>query len=281
MAAADWYADPTSPGRLRYWDGAAWTEHVTAGTGTATDPIQGLPPAPPAGAMAPAAPAEGAAPGAYPPTIIGRGGFVLAAIGGVLMGTTNGGTAVEQGDFGRIEVAGGAWIGIVAAVLCGAAAIAPWSWARLSGVGISSLFALLVAFALIGFRTSDDLLPGADVSLGGAGWIMLIAALLLFAGTAVALWFLRVPVRSPAAVEEPTPKAGKNVASLVLGIIGVLIPVTAAPAIGLALFAFDDVRASDGRIGGRGLAVAGLVLGIVSLGLWGLGLTLGMLLAQP
>ncbi|MBA3421799.1 MAG: DUF2510 domain-containing protein [Thermoleophilaceae bacterium] len=27
--AADWYSDPRSEARLRYWDGAAWTEHTT------------------------------------------------------------------------------------------------------------------------------------------------------------------------------------------------------------------------------------------------------------
>lgn len=38
---AGWYDDPRDPSRLRYWDGAAWTEHVTA---------RQQPP-PPAGAM--------------------------------------------------------------------------------------------------------------------------------------------------------------------------------------------------------------------------------------
>jgi hypothetical protein len=215
----------------------------------------------------------------YPWTILGRAGFGIAAVGGVLTAATAGSTAVEQQPFGYIEVAGGSWIGVVAAVLGVAAAAAPWPWARLTGVGVTTLFALLVAFALIGFRTSDDLVTGADISLGAAGWLMLIGALLLFAGTAVALIGLRKPARGP----DPTldPKDGKAVASLVLGIVGLFIPVTAAPAVGLGLFALDDTRVTSGRIGGRGLAVAGFVLGIVSLSLWALGLLLGMLLAQP
>lgn len=28
QAAPDWYPDPQVPGRLRYWDGSQWTEHV-------------------------------------------------------------------------------------------------------------------------------------------------------------------------------------------------------------------------------------------------------------
>jgi hypothetical protein len=29
-AAADWYPDPKGEARLRYWDGAAWTENISA-----------------------------------------------------------------------------------------------------------------------------------------------------------------------------------------------------------------------------------------------------------
>ena len=186
--------------------------------------------------------------GLYPWTPLGRAGFGVAAVGGILTAATAGSTAVEQEPFGYIEVAGGSWIGVVAAVLGVAAAAAPWPWARLTGVAITSLFALLVSFALIGFRTSDDLVAGVDVTLGPAGWLMLVGALLLFAGTALALIGLRRPAKAP----DPSldPKDGKAVASLVLGIVGVIIPVTAAPAIGLGLFAMDDVRVTGGRIGG-------------------------------
>ncbi len=287
MADADWYPDPTQAGRLRYWDGAGWSEHVSVGGGTASDPIVGDPPppaAPPPAAPGPAAappdvPAGGPVGIVYPPTPLGRAGFGVAAVGGVLVAATAGSTAVTQGDLSGIEVAGGSWLGVSAAVLCVAAAAAPWAWSRIAGVGASGFFAIIVAFAVIGFRTSDDFIPGVGVSLGAAGWLMVIGVVLLFAGTVVSLVFLRVPAAGP----DPSaaPGEGKGVAALVVGIVGVLLPFLAAPAIGLALFAMDDVRAGDGRVGGRGPAVAGLVLGIVSLSLWGVGLLLGMLLAQP
>ena len=269
MAAAGWYDDPTREGRRRYWDGAAWTAYVSEGGGSATDPVPEPPPAPPGGE----------APRAYPPTPLGRAGFGVAAVGGVLTAATAGSTAVDQDPYGYIEVAGGSWIGVVAAVTCVAAAAAPWPWARIAGVGVSSLFAILVAFAVIGFRTSDELVADVDVTLGPAGWLMVIGSLLLFGGTALALIGLRRPARGPDPARAP--QEGKAVASLVLGIIGVILPVTAAPAIGLGLLAMDDVRSSGGRVGSRGMAVAGFVLGIVALSLWGLGLLLGMLLAQP
>jgi hypothetical protein len=294
MAASGWYPDPTRAQRLRYWDGSMWTEHVSEDGGTASDPIVGVPPAPPRPEGPPEPPAavvtapvaaDGPATGepragnAYPATLLGRIGFGVAAAGGALTAATAGSTAATQGGFSSIEVTGGAWIGVVAAVLCVAAAAAPWAWARLVGLGVSSLFALIVAFAVIGFRTSDDFVPGVDVSLGTAGWLMVIGSLTLFAGTALAVIHLRVPVRGP--VPGAAPGDGKGAASMVLGIVGLLLPFLSAPAIGLAQFAMDDVRATEGRTGGRGMAIAGLVLGIVSLSLWAFGLLLGMLLAQP
>lgn len=44
--AADWYPDPTHRHELRYWDGAAWTDHVSDQGVTGTDPVDqaGTPP---------------------------------------------------------------------------------------------------------------------------------------------------------------------------------------------------------------------------------------------
>lgn len=283
MTTAGWHPDPTRDGRMRYWDGTAWTEHVSRDGGTELDPIVGdLPPAPSAPPLTEAptttAPSPGG-PAAYPPTALGRAGFGAATAGGVLIALTVGGTAVEQEGFGQIEVEGGIWIGIVGAVLCAGAAVAPWVWARLAGLGVASLFWLLGAFAVIGFRTDEDFIPGIDVTLGPAGWMMVAGSLLFLGGTVLALVGLRVPVRAPD--PEAWRTSGKGVASLVLGIVGVILPFLSAPAIGLGLLAMDDVRATDGRVGGRGIAIAGVVLGIVALSLWGIGLLLGTLLAQP
>ena len=34
-----WYDDPWSPAQYRYWDGQAWTAHVSNGPVQASDPI--------------------------------------------------------------------------------------------------------------------------------------------------------------------------------------------------------------------------------------------------
>jgi len=35
---AGWYDDPEQPGQQRYWDGTAWTEHVSRQGQQFTDP---------------------------------------------------------------------------------------------------------------------------------------------------------------------------------------------------------------------------------------------------
>jgi hypothetical protein len=66
MAEAGWLPDPSGAHELRYWDGGAWTEHVSDAGATSQDPPAApLPPPAPPAAVPPPAPAPGApAPGA-------------------------------------------------------------------------------------------------------------------------------------------------------------------------------------------------------------------------
>lgn len=315
MSAADWYPDPTRPGRLRYWDGSSWTQHVAVDGEVDSDAIQGIPPAPPlpgteARASSQEAPAERApVPGAVQgelapeptpgvagttagggrpggPTLIGRIGFGIAAVGGLLASLTSGEVVAEQEEpFGAtITVGGGAWIGIVAAAVCLAGALSPWLWGRVSAAVLGWMSGALIAFAVIGFRTDDLFAVGdsaSDVTLGRAGVMMVVGSVLLFVGIALAVKGIREPVREADPLAVASPREGKGIASLVCGIVGILILVPAPAAVTLGLAARDDDVASEGKAGGRGLAVAGIVLGIVAMVLWGVGLTLGALLAQP
>jgi hypothetical protein len=74
----------------------------------------------------------------------------------------------------------------------------------------------------------------------------------------------------------PRPNASSAVTALVLGILGVVTcgPFTSIPAIIVGRNAVREVDASQGQLGGREMAQAGFVLGIVMTVLYGLALLL-------
>jgi hypothetical protein len=78
-AEAAWYPDPTQEGRLRFWDGTGWTRHVSD-QAPASDPVAEAPPPPDAVPAALPSRVRG-----YPPRLAGRIGFVLAAVGALLV----------------------------------------------------------------------------------------------------------------------------------------------------------------------------------------------------
>lgn len=313
MSAADWYPDPTRAGRLRYWDGSMWTRHVSENGEVASEPIEGIAPAPPrpesavaqpsepgdpaatAADAVPAAPAPSSggpsgrfgallAPGGPGgPTTLGRIGFIVAAIGGVLAALSSGKVAVEQTEPfpATITVGGGAWIGIVVAVVAVAGALSPWLWGRVSATVVTWLGGAFIAFAVIGFRTDDIFSSNGDLSLGTAGVLMVTGALLMFVGTAIAVRGIRVPVTEPDPGAVANPREGKAISSLVSGIVGILILAASPAAVAMGLVALDDDRASAGKVGARRQAKAGVLLGVVGMAVWGIGLTLAMFLAKP
>lgn len=60
------------------------------------------------------------------------------------------------------------------------------------------------------------------------------------------------------------PTSGKAIASLICGLFGFLLPASIA-AIILGHFSLSEIRKSAGRIGGAGIATAGLVLGYIGI----------------
>jgi len=64
----------------------------------------------------------------------------------------------------------------------------------------------------------------------------------------------------------PPPNSGMAVTSLVLGISGFCCPViTAIPGLILGFMAMNKIKASEGRLGGRGLALAGTIVSGIAL----------------
>jgi type IV pilus assembly protein PilA len=74
------------------------------------------------------------------------------------------------------------------------------------------------------------------------------------------------PPGTLAAPMPPTQTSGKAIVSLVLGIVPLSI-FSSIPAVVLGHMALSDIKRAGGRLGGRGLAIAGLVLGYLGIAL--------------
>lgn len=293
------YASAPSPGASTpAAEGGASAQPAPSAADPAVDPRPAVAPprseAPPTSAPTPvplaADPPPLGSPGPIHPTgagdrystsvdqILLRGGLVVAALGGIIATFSFGQTAASQdafvADLLEKEVGGGVFVALVGAVLILAGAGLPWLWGQLAGIGVASLTAVGLAFAVITLRT-DDFLVGPDVSLGSGGWILLAGSLIAFVGLAIAL--LGLGLRQPPPSDRE-PESGKGVAALVLGIGGFPVPFLGPLGVAFGLLGMAEARAARTR---RGLAIAGFVVGLVAISLWTLGLTLGMFLAEP
>lgn len=75
------------------------------------------------------------------------------------------------------------------------------------------------------------------------------------------------PAFPPTSYEQPK-TSGLAVASLILGLVGFCVPISTLASLVCGHMAISAIRKSSGALGGRGLAMAGTILGYVTLLYW-------------
>lgn len=170
---------------------------------------------------------------------------------------------------------------LIAAALLVASLAIPARWPRVVGVGVLTGLAATLAITVIIGRTSGDFLADSDVSLETGGSILIGAFMLSLAGLVLALVGARELAEAGRDAPPPPGTSGRATAALVLGIAGFFAAVAASLAIVFATLAFAEIARAGSTRTGRGLAVAGLVLGIVALSLWAILLLAGVFAASP
>lgn len=228
-----------------------------------------------------------------------RAGLLLGAAAGVLVALAPTGDLADGPARGAERMTATidlepvvAAVGVAGAVLLVGAALAPWLWAQLAGVALATILAATAGLIVVSGRTSDDFAVDADVSLQTGGVLLVLAFWIGLAGVIVTLVGFRqtAMATSQEALEAGAPadegdglpqKSRKALVALVLGVAGFITVVASSLAIAFATLALGDIRASGGRLGGRGMAIAGLVLGFVTLSLLAALVGLGTLTAKP
>ncbi|MFN8110160.1 MAG: DUF4190 domain-containing protein [Thermoleophilia bacterium] len=178
---------------------------------------------------------------------------------------------------------------ILFAVLLGVAMGLPMMWAKLSGIGVlaasSATFPLLVVIG----RQNRVFADKADLTLKSGATVLIVAMVVSTGGLVLALIGARLladPPRVPIddqgnALTGPT-TSGHAITSMVLGIASIIFgPVPAALAVAFASVGMTQIGLSNGHRTGRGMAIAGLVLGIVVLSILALVGLLACFLASP
>lgn len=160
-------------------------------------------------------------------------------------------------------------------------------WQHLLGIVVTTGVALLSALLVISARTADELADGADVTLQAGGVLLIMAFWLALIGVVVALVGVRmVAVAAPPPV-IPESRRGELVRArtssiaAALGAAGVVLVITAGAAVAYGVLALGDIRASNGRLTGRGFAMTGVVLGGLVLSLLAAVGGVGSLTASP
>lgn len=198
-----------------------------------------------------------------------RAGLWLGVLSGVLCLVAGfGDRVVAEQDLVKVVLAQGALIGVgaVMIVLIGCAVFLPFAWARITGIGVLGVAAFVYAVLVTVGRADTTLQVGPAITLGPAGLMLLLAFLAATTGLVLALVGaprIGRPAERNAAGEARQTTSGYAVTSLVLSLCGLLVAFTAPLGIAFAVAAFDDDARSGGNRAGRGMAIAGLVVGIV------------------
>ncbi len=307
---AGWFDDPTSPGRLRYWDGSSWTEWVSVNGQTVSEPIgapmpaatgapTGSGPIPEAVQQVEPTPGIQAAPAAggwggfgeaagpqgtvdYPLAALGRIGLALIAIAGVLTAVSANQEATRAADVaftrGYDTDATVIVLGAVLVLVGVAGILVKPYWSRLVAIAVATGVLSFFAFFLIGARSGDAFLPGDDVELKTGWWLIAAGVIVGFVGVLLSVLGVVEPRRAPS--EGGPASSSKGTVAMVLSLVGIVITPLAPAGAAMGFIAKRDSAASGGRIP-TGKATAGIVIGLVIFLLAAVGLLIGSFVASP
>jgi hypothetical protein len=231
-----------------------------------------------------------------------RAGFALGALAAVCAALA-GAAALAESPARRAPVAQTARLEvepIVSALALASlaiivtAALSSRTWLRPLGVLATTTVATSAGIEVLRGRVADVFAPDIRTTLLAGGLLLSAAFWVAVVAVAVQLVALRQIAQSrPIEPEErleqvtvapdgrPLRSPIQGTAGLALGILGLLAPVMSGLAAALSISALGEIRAYDGRLGGRGAAMAGLVLGIAGLSLLIALLGIGQLTFTP
>lgn len=205
----------------------------------------------------------------YPQDRMCRAGLWLGVLGAALCVFPGLGTeAVAEQGTTRIEFAPAVFLtfGAIFFVALAFSTVLPHAWARLTGIGVLGVAAFTYALIVTVARTDADLQVGPSITLGSSGVMLTVAYVVTCIGLVLAL--VGAPRMGRTAVtntllEPVRTTSGYAITSMVLSLCSLVVLFTAPLGIAFAVAAFHDNERSQGHRGGRGMAIAGLVIGIV------------------
>ena len=230
--------------------------------------------------------------------LLGAGAGLLAALA-PLADLVEGPSRDTPGVTASLEPGGAVGgFGVLVAIFLLAAVFVPRLWTWLAGLGLATGLSATCGLVVITGRTSDDFAPDADVSLLGGGRLLTVAFWVGIVAVGVMLVGFRQLALAPRPVDEGVdaesveadgpgtpagPRSGSRKASIAfaLGVVGFIIVIASSLAVALGALALGDIRTSGGTMAGRGLAIAGMVLGLVALCLLAALVGVGTLAAKP